>query len=238
MLTLLFDGVVAGDPGFRLSRAAIGEAWDTSDYNDIAPKDAQGHPLLANALSAGDLTLLSKAVLEQCDALDGLKDGEINNAAACKFDPAVLECKGGKTGKCLSAAQVGALKRSFDGARDSKGNQLYAGWPYDAGLGDMGWRMWKLGNSETGWSNAVNVLMGLHALQDYFVSPAVNGFEPLHTDFDRIAGQVEETRQINDADSTDMTAFSSHGGRMLIYQGMSDPVFSASDIVDYPLFGS
>jgi feruloyl esterase len=230
---LEFDGVVAGDPGFHLSHAAIGEAWDTAVYSAVAPTDAQQRPILSKAFTPEDLNLLSKAVLDQCDALDGLKDGEINNAAACKFDPAVLECNGAKTSACLSHPQVVALKRSFGGARDSKGNQIYAGWPYDAGIGDFGWRIWKLGTSETAAANAINVLMGAAALKDYFVHPFIANLDPSHPDFDRIAAQVEETHAINDPTSTDLSSFAARGGRMIVYQGVSDPVFSASDILDY-----
>jgi feruloyl esterase len=230
---LEFDGIVAGDPGFRLSHAAIGEAWDTAAYSAIAPTDVQQRPILSKAFTPEDLNLLSKAVLDKCDALDGLKDGEINNVAACTFDPSVLQCKGAKTPECLSRQQVDALQRSFGGARDSKGNRIYAGWPYDAGIADMGWRMWKIGNSETAQANAINVFMGAATLKDYFVHPFIANLDPLHPDFDKIAAQVEETHQINDPTSTDISSFTARGGRMIIYQGVSDPVFSTSDILDY-----
>ena len=230
---LEFDGVVAGDPGFRLSHAAIGEAWDTAAYSAIAPTDAQQRPILSRAFTPEDLNLLSKAVLEKCDALDGLKDGEINNVAACTFDPSGLECKGAKTPECLSHEQVSALKHSFGGARDSKGGQIYAGWPYDAGIGDMGWRIWKLGTSETAESNAINVLVGARTFEDYFIHPYIANVDPAHLDFDKVAGQVEETQEINDPTSTDVSTFTARGGRLVIYQGISDPVFSASDIIDY-----
>jgi feruloyl esterase len=230
---LEFDGVVAGDPGFHLSHAAIGEAWDTAVYSSIAPTDAQQRPILSKAFSSEDLNLLSKAVLDQCDALDGLKDGEILNVAACKFDSAVLECKGAKTPACLNHQQVEALQRSFGGAHDSNGNQIYAGWPYDVGISDMGWRMWKLGTSETAESNAINALVGAATLKDYFVHPFIANLDPVHLDFDKIAAQVEETHELNDPTSTDISSFTARGGRMIIYQGVSDPVFSTSDILDY-----
>ena len=34
----LFDGVVAGNPGFRLSRAVIAQAWDVWALNRAAPR--------------------------------------------------------------------------------------------------------------------------------------------------------------------------------------------------------
>ena len=227
---LEFDGAVAGDPGFRLTRAAVAEAWDTQAFNAVAPRDATGHPVLNDAFSNADLKLVSDAVLAACDQLDGLKDGEINNLAACRFDPAVLACKGEKDASCLSPAQVEALHKIFTGAHDSKGNALYASWPYDAGIGDMGWRMWKLGNDKM---PAANVTLGAKSLEDYFVSPFDPGFDPAHVDFDTAAGKVAATTAINDADSTQLSTFAARGGKLIIYEGSSDPVFSADDIVAY-----
>lgn len=230
---LEFDGAVAGDPGFRLTYAAVGEAWDTQTYSAIAPKDAEGNPILSKAFSNSDLKLVADAVLAKCDALDGIRDGEINNVAACKFDPAEIECKGAKTDACLSHEQVEALHRAFGGAHDSHGKPLYSSWPYDAGIGDMGWRMWKLGTSETAQGNSMNATMGAASLADYFVHPYVQGLTPMNLNFDRAAELVDATARINDAVDTGLSTFTGHGGKLLIYEGLSDPVFSADDIIAY-----
>jgi feruloyl esterase len=37
---------------------------------------------------------IHNAVLAACDALDGVKDGILEDPTRCKFDPIVLECKG------------------------------------------------------------------------------------------------------------------------------------------------
>lgn len=228
-----FDGAVAGDPGFRLTHAAIAEAWDTQAFLAVAPKDAEGHPIMSKAFSNADLKLVADAVVAKCDALDGLKDGEINNFSACKFDPAVLTCKGAKADNCLAKEQVSALKKIFDGAHDAKGNALYSSWPYDAGIGEMGWRMWKLGMSPTAQPNAINTTMGAQALTDYFVHPYVPGLTVENIDFNRAAEMTDQTARINDAVDTDLSSFAGHGGKLIIYEGLSDPVFSADDIIDY-----
>ena len=228
-----FDGAIAGDPGFRLSRAAIAEAWDTQSFLTAAPKDPTGKPILSKSFSNADLKLVADAVLAKCDALDGLKDGEINNIAACKFSPAELMCKGAKNSDCLSPAQVKALEASFGGAHDSKGARLYSGWPYDAGIGDMGWRMWKLGTSESATPNSLNSTLGAMSLRDYFVHPYIQDLTSLNLDFDRAAAQTDQTARINDAVSTDLSTFAGRSGKLIIYEGISDPVFSADDIIDY-----
>jgi len=230
---LEFDGAVAGDPGFDLAHAVIGEAWDTGTLMSIAPRGNGGQPILSEAFSQPDLDLVRDAVLNQCDALDGLKDGEINNFEACKFDPETLVCQPGQSSKCLQREQVDALKRVFRGARNSAGNQLYAGWPYDAGISDMGWRVWKLGTSTGPMPNAVNVMLGWPALKEYFVHPYLPNLDLAHIDFDKITAEVEETHAIDDPISTDLGTFAQREGRLIIFQGVSDPVFSADDIIDY-----
>ena len=230
---LEFDGAVAGDPGFDLAHAAIAEAWDTETFNSIAPADSQNRPILGKAFSNDDLSLVAKAVLDKCDALDGLRDGIVNNFAACHFDLETLVCAGEKTPQCLSRQQVDALKRSFNGARDSKGSPLYASWPYDTGIADMGWRGWKLGYSQTAQANAMNATLGAHALSDYFVHPYLPSLDTAHLDYDKISSQVEATHAINDPTGTDLTTFAARGGKLLIYEGLSDPVFSANDLIAY-----
>jgi feruloyl esterase len=230
---LKFDGVVAGDPGFHLSHAAIAEVWDTVAFSAIAPKDASGNPILAKAFSDSDLKLVSRAVLEACDAKDGLKDGEIYSFETCHFDPAVLTCPGVKTDACLSGEQVSALHKSFAGPTDSTGKPLYSDWRYDSGIADGGWRMWKIGTSMTAKPNAANAMLGFDSLSRYFMSPPDPNYHPYRTDFNIIAEQVEETHAIHDATSVQMSTFFSRGGKMLIYTGQSDPVFSADDLINY-----
>jgi feruloyl esterase len=56
------------------------------------------------------LTMLHNAVLEACDALDGVKDGVIENPMKCKFDYAQLTCKNGDGPECLTPGQVESAK--------------------------------------------------------------------------------------------------------------------------------
>ena len=153
-----FDGVVVGNPGFHLSRAAVGEAWDTKTFTDIAPRNSEGKPILSQAFTPADLKLVSDAVLERCDDLDGIKDGIINNYQACHFYPVG---QSGQSENCLSGKQVSALHKVFSGAKNSKGEALYSSWPYDAGISADGWRSWKLGTStDADHPNASNATLG------------------------------------------------------------------------------
>jgi len=71
-----FDGIISGDPAMRtgLSSLAIGQ-WIPVAFNQIAPKDADRKPIIAQAISDTDRKLVMDALLKKCDALDGGGEG-------------------------------------------------------------------------------------------------------------------------------------------------------------------
>jgi feruloyl esterase len=83
-------------------------------------------------LDPGKLALVHQAVLNQCDALDGLQDGVVGRPDACSFEPASLVCAAGSSDSCLSAPQADAVQAIYDGVRGSDGAQLLPGWPRGA----------------------------------------------------------------------------------------------------------
>ncbi len=229
----LFNGIIAGDPGFDLSKAATAEMWSVKHLSAIAPKDSRGFPILSEALTAEDLKLVASAVLQTCDARDGLRDGMINDVAACHFDPRQLLCKAGEGRQCLSESKVRALEAIFDGPRDSSGRPLYTSLPFDAGIDTPGWRIWKLGTSPTGTPNALDATLGVEAMRYYFMTPPDPAMTPSTFDFDRAQQVTAQTAALNDATGTFFSSYIARGGKLIIYQGMSDPVFSPNAIIGW-----
>ena len=146
---LEFDGVISGAPAFRVTKAAIGSAWETIVLAGIAPKDAAGKPILSRAFSNADLKLVADRILEKCDALDGVKDGLVFKP--CRFDPGELACRDpASAATCLRADQVLALRKIFSGPVNSRGEMIYSDWPIrsrpcvarmaGAEVGDLGHR--------------------------------------------------------------------------------------------------
>ena len=83
----LFDGVVVGAPAMRPSFARLGVAHAEVAFNQAAPRDAEGQPIVSQIFSPGDRALIGRGLLDQCDAQDGIGDGVIHNMKACRFDP-------------------------------------------------------------------------------------------------------------------------------------------------------
>ena len=132
----------------------------------------------------------------------------------CGFDVAALTCKGPKTDSCLSAAQVGALKKGFAGPRDSHGNQVYPGWWFDTGIA------------------ATAPIPGL-----LNPGPSPVGGPTLTTEMDvdqEARAAANPIAAVGDsAIWTQLNSFSGHGGKLIFYHGVSDPWFSAQDTVRY-----
>jgi feruloyl esterase len=225
-----FDGIVAGDPSFHLTRVNLDEAWNEIVAARAAPRDAQGRPIIGSLFSASDLQLVAAAVVKKCDALDGLSDGMINDYRACRFDPAVLTCKAAKSPGCLTPKQVTALKRVMGGPHDSQGRALYAAFPYDAGIGDPAFRRMHFGTSQTAQTNSADATLGFDSLRYYSMTPPDPGFDPMRFDFDRDPVRLAETAKINDADAVYLETFARRG-KLILYHGLSDQGLSPLDTV-------
>ena len=232
-----FDGVIAMAPAMRVSKGAtIAAAWDTQALQAIAPKGADGQPVLSQALSDSDLGLVRQGILQACDAQDGVADGLVSNPAACQFDVRQLQCKGAKTDACLAPQQVGALQKIMGGARNAKGEPLYFGWPWDPGMGHPAndWRLWKLGTASTAQANSRHVFLMQDALQGYFVTPPDRSLSIYTFDFERDPQRMDAHAWIfNTADDAKLSAFQARGGKLLLAHGMADAIFSPYESIDY-----
>ncbi len=252
-----FNGVVAGDPGMQLSKAAVAEAWNDQIFaqaaSAVAPGavDASGNPLLWDSFSTSDLTLVSNYILGKCDALDGLSDHLIFDTAACAaqtFDFTTLQCAGAKQNGCLIPPQITALNKFFAGATGSGGNPLYAPFPHDAGLMSPGWAAWTIGsNPGANVNDSLNALIAPSAEGEVFAFPPQQNLNLFTANLDQLAEEnsasgidpnsgISYPVSSNDfmaADSTDYSKLLANHGKLIIYQGMSDPVFSADNIITY-----
>lgn len=216
-----FDGVVAGDPTFRFTRVNLDQAWNEVVLARAAPKDSAGRPIISRVMSEADLRLVARAVLRQCDALDGLADGMVNDYRACHFDPTVLTCRGAKTPSCLTSTQVSALKALMGGPHDSEGRPLYAAFPYDTGIADPAFYHMHFGTSPSGVLNSADATLGFGSLRYFSMTPPEPGFDVMRFDFDRDTARLAETATISDANSVYLESFARHG-KLILYHGLSD----------------
>lgn len=246
-----FDGIAAGAPGFSLPRAALAEAWDTQQFARLLPPVDGKVPYasLHTALGDADFAQVRAAVLAACDALDGVADGIVADTRACTRARVLPElrrrtCRAGQQADCLAPARVQALLAVMDGPRNRRGRALYSDWAWDPGIGGAGWRTWKLGSAD-GRVPVLNVVLGAGSLASVFtVPPTALPADPqslldwqLAFDFDRDAARIDargggfERSAWEDvsARSPDLDSLRKRGGRLLVWHGVADPVFSVRD---------
>ena len=254
-----FDGVIAGCPAMSTPIHQAYASLLAQTFATLVPgdKDQFGNPLIVKAYTDADIQLISTAVLQACDAQDGLVDGMVNNLAACT-DAAVypslaaLTCSGAKTASCLSAAQVNAWKIVMAGPKTSAGVQIYNGNPWDPGIGGMNgatvnqnFRSWWLGSYASSSNNAIKVTLSapLHAMvhttppvpltvdQNFAWELAFNR-DDLMTFASRTTSYYT-TSAIQNAltTSTDLNRFKQNGGKLIQYIGQADPAVSPNETI-------
>jgi feruloyl esterase len=252
-----FDAVLVGFPGFHLATAGgVTQMWDAQAFAGAARAMGQltpdGLPLAGRAFSDPDLALTAKAVLKACDDLDGIADGMVQDFSACttaKVSPALdaLACPSAKTADCLLPVQIAALKKVMDGPRSKDGRPLYAPWPWDPGMGAFGWRIWKMGPAASPTNQGLAISLGGASASAVFTSPPTAVADDpaaltrytLGVDIDQNDAKTrvkwgafnESAADFMHADATDLSRFTRRGGKMIIYHGAADPVFSLDDTV-------
>ena len=210
-----FDGIVAGAPAMRTNFSGIGGQWVAVSLNQVAPKDANGKAQTRQALSDANKKAVMDGIRNACDATDGVADGQIFDTMACKFDPKTLVCGASKAEGCLTPAQASAVEKAFSGLKDSKGREVYPRFAWDTGL---------------------DATQGIPGLLHGGASPVGLPFDAMTMDVDKLAEQAVTDptfAMITSAYWTNLNTFSSRGGKLLFYHGVSDPWFSALDTVRY-----
>ncbi|WP_171019955.1 tannase/feruloyl esterase family alpha/beta hydrolase [Hydrogenophaga sp. 2FB] len=223
-----FDGVVSGAPILEQHAAQVGSLYGIQAFAAIAPTDAGGLPILSRAYSDGDRALIVKGLLQACDALDGAADGLIENYQACRFNPAVLQCTGAKTDTCLSSAQVTALTKAMAGPRNSKGEQLYPGIPWDTSISGATWRGNWLGTSTTGEPNAARATN--QSIKYVFMTPPKPDFDYFRFNVDTDVQLLAESAKITAATSTDYSAFKQRGAKTIVFVGLGDSLVNPAGV--------
>ncbi|MFL9993175.1 tannase/feruloyl esterase family alpha/beta hydrolase [Paraburkholderia sediminicola] len=240
-----YDGIIAGDPGFHLPKAAIGEMWSAQQLAKVATATTpNGLPDITTGFTAAERQMVASKILAKCDALDGASDGMIQDIKACQanFSLAtdVPTCTNNvRDGTCLTSAQKDAIGNVFSGAHNSAGTALYSSFPYDAGLGP-GWSAWKQANSIsldpaaaaftfTTLPQSASVLRQLSAYALNF---------SMDTDAPKIfatSGVYSESAWsfMTPPDETNLSALKQRGAKLMVYHGTSDPVFSSNDTTDW-----
>ncbi len=204
-----YDGVIAGAPAM--------------EYGEIMTRLLWSKRMLASArLLSFKLKAVRAAVLSQCDKLDGVEDGVLENPLQCPFDPAVLQCKdaGFLSFSCLTQREVDVLHSLYDGPRLANGDRVISG----PALG---------GENLFGMMGGFFSNVGGRQYYRWIVHDD-SDWEDSDFDLDRdYAASRARIEPIVDSGDPDISAFTARGGKLILYHGWSDPLIPAANTVRY-----
>ena len=214
-----YDGIIAGAPANYWTHLLASALWDAqATTNDPA-----------SYIPSSKVPAIANAVLEACDAKDGVKDGIVGDPRKCGFDPSVLECKAGDGDSCLTAPQVKALKKLYEGAHDSKGKPLFPGFVVGGEAGQGGWPLWIMGRKP---ADALLFAFGHGYFADMVYGNKDWDYKTQNLD-EAVAASDEKFANVMNSVQADMTAFKAHGGKLVIYHGWSDAAISPLNAINY-----
>ncbi len=200
-----YDGIVAGAAANYPTHLQGAQVWTAKITNQnggyIPPAK---YPLIHNA------------VLEACDALDGVKDRVLEDPRRCHFDPQALLCKGADNGQCLTAAQVEVARKIYAGP----GAAIFPGLERGS---EMGWATLSAPKPMALAAETYQYLVFHDPNWDYLKFDAARDIATA----DKTIGPLMNSIDPN------LKPFFKHGGKLLMYHGWADPGIAPENSVNY-----
>jgi len=219
-----YDGIVAGASAFNRSRlyAAAPHTWQIT------------HAGPGRLMQTGQMSLINNAALAQCAGRDGgvKSDQFLTDPRDCHLDLRVLQCTAGNVPPaCLTAEQVTTMRNYYAGVVDEVNGDVVV--PANAlgaeteNLGELG-LMFKEQLPEPLTDGALYWVFGPSFGQP---GSAINytNFD-IHRDLEAVDHQLAEPLN---ADSTDLSKFRAHGGKLIMYHGWADAGVPSQVSINY-----
>jgi feruloyl esterase len=223
-----FDGIVAVAPWVDQTGFTVGAMWNQKALTEAPVTPAK-------------MALVAQKVMDTCDAVDGLKDGLIDDPRACRVDAArdVPACRAGTDGAdCLTAAQAEAINKVYNGP-------LSNGKPFIAGFmpGSEAVTTAPNGTATSGWVGAIvpaqpgarpadfNLAEGV--MRYLILDPPQPNYDAMTFDYDRATALVGRWSRQADAKQSDLSAFRQSGGKLIITYGWADQILQPMMGVTY-----
>jgi hypothetical protein len=226
-----FDGLVINAPWVSQTGFTIGALWNQKAMS-------------AAPLTAAKLEALATRVMEKCDAVDGLKDGVIDDPRRCEFDATkdMPSCGAGTNGDaCLTAAEADAVNKVYRGPVNSKGQSIFPGFmlsseapsvPFGGGGPAVSaWMSFIVPTAPDGRSADFN--LAENTMRYLVFTPPKPDWDYRTFDYDRDPRLLEAWGKKANADGTDYAKFRRRGGKVLMTYGWADQVLQPMMGVNY-----
>jgi hypothetical protein len=215
-----YDGILAGAPANYWTALLSSAIWNTQALT--------ADP--ASYIPPSKVPAIAGAVLNACDALDGAKDGVLNDPRQCKFDPSSILCKAGEDSeKCLTAKQVIALKALYAGPKDSQGRVAFPGYMPGGEEGPGGWGLWIFGPAP---AKSLMAFFGIGYFTDMVYGKPDWDYRTFTWDAGYAAATQKTANELN-ATNADLSPFRKRGGKLILYHGWNDPAIPPLNTINY-----
>lgn len=222
-----YDGIVAAAPAFSWPALAAGFL---QNQQAIYPNPKQ---LEAPVVTAENRALLEREILAQCDSLDGVEDGVLNDPRQCTFDPEGLpKCSSGPGAECVTEAQLKAIETVYRGPTVDR-QPVFPGFPFGGENDRGGWDAWITGGGPYTREGNPNLHFAFGTqIYKYLVFDDPE-FDYSKYDFDNWKNDTAAADKLLSAHSTDLGPFRDRGGKMIFWHGWSDPALTALATIEY-----
>jgi hypothetical protein len=223
-----FDGIIANAPWVDQTGFTIGAMWNQK-------------ALTESPVSAAKMLLVAEKVMNKCDAIDGLKDGLIDDPRKCNFDPAkdVPQCPAGTdTADCLTSAQASAISKVY-------GGPVSNGKPFFPGFMPGSEQVTSLfgGGTGSGWMNVIvaaqpnanpaDFNLAENTMRYLVHTPPKPDYDYRTFNFDRDIRLLDNWSKQADAKNPDLSKFKKRGGKLLMTYGWADSILQPMMGVNY-----
>ncbi len=212
-----YNGIVAAAPAINWARFIPQELWGAVLMNAEA-----------NSVPSCKLAAATSAAITACDAMDGVKDGVIEDPQRCSFDPKTLV--GTSAGDCgtFTESDANVIRKLWEGPRRKDGSFLWYGLERGANLSAL----WGSGGTPPK-PRAFGIALDWFK---YFLAenPQLDWTTITRDAYERYWDQsVEEYSIVIGTDNPDLAAFRDHGGKAIIWHGWADQLITPDGTVDY-----
>lgn len=211
-----YDGILVGAPVMNRTWGHAAVLWDYAAANRTA----------GSLLSDAKLKLLNSAAIASCwkqgHALAG--DRFISDPMSCRFDPAVLQCKGTGAEDCLTAPEVATARAFYSGPIDGRGKQSYFGWLPGSEMPDT-----------FGWSFLQKPINGQPPFGSLFKWVFGPDWDWKRFDFVRDMPVVDAKLGpvVNDATRGSLADYARRGGKLIVFHGLADTLVAPGQSVAF-----
>jgi pimeloyl-ACP methyl ester carboxylesterase len=219
----LLDGIYAVAPAVDFVNINMGNFWPQLAMNEAA-----------TLMSPCEFSYFLAKTVEECDILDGVRDGIIEDPEACTFDPNTLighriECNGKEIDITPAMAEV--VRKIREGPRTPSGEKIWHGYPHGTPMGAVA-------DIEIN-AEGIRSLSPMGFVDSFLrhlliKEPSFNISKLAYADYVAMWAQANEQYgwMLNGA-NPDLEAFRNAGGKILTWHGINDQIIPYQNTIQY-----